>query len=38
MDNIKTVVRGTGWESVEWINLAQDRGKWWALVKTVINI
>jgi hypothetical protein len=25
-----------GW--VEWIVLAQDRGRWWALVNTVINL
>jgi hypothetical protein len=26
----------TGWESVEWINLAQDRDQWWAFVNTEI--
>jgi hypothetical protein len=27
-------LRETGWEGVEWIGLAQDRGQWWALVNT----
>ena len=26
-----------GWEVVELINLAQDRDKWWAVVKIVMN-
>jgi hypothetical protein len=24
--------------SVEWIQLAQDRGRWWALVNTAMNL
>jgi hypothetical protein len=31
-------LRETGWESVDWIHLAQDREQWWALVNTVINL
>jgi hypothetical protein len=27
----------TRWKSVDWINLAQDMGKWQALVNKVIN-
>jgi hypothetical protein len=27
-----------GWEVVEWIDLAQDREEWWAVVNTVMNI
>jgi len=34
-DNIKMGLKETGWESVEWIHLDQDRKKWWALVNTV---
>jgi hypothetical protein len=30
-------VREIGWGNVEWIQLAQDRDQWWALVNTVIN-
>ena len=36
--NFEMVLRGTGWESFEWINLAQDGEIWWELAKTVINI
>jgi hypothetical protein len=27
-----------GWGIVEWIQLAQDRGRWWALVNMVMNL
>jgi len=27
--------RGCGCEGVDWIHLAQDRDKWWALANTV---
>jgi hypothetical protein len=27
-----------GWESVDWIHLAQDRDKWRAVVNTVMSI
>jgi hypothetical protein len=26
------------WEDEEWIHLAQDRGLWWNLLNTVINL
>lgn len=26
-----------GGEGMDWINLAQDREKWWTLVNTVMN-
>jgi hypothetical protein len=31
-------LRVIGWGSVEWIQLAQDRGRWRALVNTLINL
>jgi hypothetical protein len=31
-------LRGTGWESVDWIQLAQDRDWWWAVVNTAMNL
>jgi hypothetical protein len=27
-----------GWAGVDWIRVAQDRDKWWALVNTVMNL
>jgi hypothetical protein len=30
-------LREVGWEGVDWIYLAQDRGKWRAVVNTVMN-
>jgi hypothetical protein len=35
-DGIRMDLRETGWESVEWIQLAQDRDRWRALVHTVM--
>jgi hypothetical protein len=34
-NNIKMDVKN---EDVNWIQLAKDRNKWWALVTTVMNI
>jgi hypothetical protein len=31
-------LRGIGWDGVDWIEPAQDRDKWRALVKTVMNL
>jgi hypothetical protein len=36
--NIKMDLRETGWGSMDWIDLAQDRNKWRALVNTVMNL
>jgi hypothetical protein len=38
MDTIKMVLREIGWDSMDWIDLAQDRYQWRALVNTVINL
>jgi hypothetical protein len=35
VDNIKMDLREVGWD---WIDLAQDRDQWWALVNTVMNL
>jgi hypothetical protein len=37
-DNIKIDLREIGWSGMDWIDLAQDRGQWRALVNTVMNI
>jgi hypothetical protein len=31
-------LRETGWDVMDWIDLAQDRDQWRALVNTVINL
>jgi hypothetical protein len=38
MDNIKIDFRKIGWGSMDWIDLAQDRAQWSALVNAVINL
>jgi hypothetical protein len=37
-DNIKMDNREVGWGGVDWIDLAQDRDRWQALVNTVMNL
>jgi hypothetical protein len=37
-DNIKMDLRGVGWGDVDWIDLAQDRDRWRALVYTVMYL
>jgi hypothetical protein len=36
-DNIRVDLKEIAWEGVDWIHLAQDRDRWWALVNTVMN-
>jgi hypothetical protein len=36
-DNIKMDFREVGWEGADWIDLAQDRDRWRALVYMVMN-
>jgi hypothetical protein len=38
VDNIKIDLREIGWNGGDWIDLAQDRGHWRALVNAVINL
>jgi hypothetical protein len=38
VDNIKMDIREIGWNVMDWIDLAQDRDQWRALVNTVINL
>jgi hypothetical protein len=37
-DNIKMDIREIGWGGMDWIDLAQDRDQWRALVNTVMNL
>jgi hypothetical protein len=36
-DNIKMDLREIGWGCTDWIDLAQDRDLWRALVNTIMN-
>jgi hypothetical protein len=36
--NIKMDLREIGWDGVAWIDMAQDRDQWRALVNTVLNL
>jgi hypothetical protein len=38
MDNIKMDLREIGWGGNDWIDLAQDRDRWRALVNMVMNL
>jgi hypothetical protein len=36
-DNIRVNPKEMGSKGVDWIHMAQDRNKWWAHFKTIIN-
>jgi hypothetical protein len=38
VDNIRMDLREIGWDGVDWMDIAQDRGQWRALVNTVLNL
>jgi hypothetical protein len=38
VDNIKMDLREIGWDGVNWIDMAQERDQWRALVNTVLNL
>jgi hypothetical protein len=38
VDNIKIDLREIEWDGVDWIDLAQDRDQWRALVIKVMNL
>jgi hypothetical protein len=37
-DSVKMDFRDIGWGDMDWIDLAEDRDQWRALVKTVMNL
>jgi hypothetical protein len=37
-DNIEMDLQEEGLEDMDWIDLDQDRDRWWALVKAVMNL
>jgi hypothetical protein len=38
VDNIEMDLRQIGWNGMDWIDLAQDRDQWTALVNMVMNL
>jgi hypothetical protein len=38
VDNIKMDLREIGWDDMDWIDLAQNRDQWRALLNTVMNL
>jgi hypothetical protein len=38
VDSIKMDLREIGWDRVDWMDRAQDRDQWRALVNTVLNL
>jgi hypothetical protein len=38
VDNIIIDLREIGWDGMDWIDLAQDRDQWGALVNTVMTL
>jgi hypothetical protein len=37
-DNIKMDLQEVGWEGLDWIDMAQDRDRWRAVVNAVMNL
>jgi streptomycin 6-kinase len=37
-DNIRMDLKERGWKVVDQMHVVQDRGKWWVLVNTVMNL
>jgi hypothetical protein len=38
VDNIKIDLREIGWDGVDWIDMAQDKDQWRALVNMILNL
>jgi hypothetical protein len=37
-DNIKMILQEVEWDGVDWIDMAQDRDRWRAVVSAVMNL
>jgi hypothetical protein len=37
-DNIKMYLEEVGWKGMEWIDVAQDRDRWWAPVNAIMKL
>jgi hypothetical protein len=37
-DYIKMGLQEVGWVGMDWIDLAQDKDRWWVLVNAVIHL
>jgi hypothetical protein len=37
-EDIRIDLRGTEWETVDWMKVVQDRDGWRSLVKTIMNL
>ena len=37
-ENIKMDLQELGWGGMDWIDLAQDMDRWWALINVVMNL
>jgi hypothetical protein len=35
---LRTDLRKVGCEGMDWINVAQDRNRWWAFLNVVMNL
>jgi hypothetical protein len=31
-------IKGVRWGDIDWIELAQDRGRWWVLLNAMMNL
>jgi hypothetical protein len=38
VNNIKMDLREIGWDVVDWIDMAEDRDQWRALVNTILKL
>jgi hypothetical protein len=37
-DNVKMHLQEVGFEDMDWIELAQDKERWWVLMNSVMNL